>query len=66
MALSSEREVANTRVKLDRLEDRYQALRSGAESDERLRELSMQSLNRLINQLKEEFARYEARHAVRG
>ncbi len=66
MRLNSEREVANTRKKLARLEERYEALRSGVEPDARLRELSMQSLKRLINQLKEEIARYEAHHAVRS
>ncbi len=33
--------------------------------DEELREASMESLMRLINQLKKEIARYEAHHAVR-
>ncbi len=60
MSLSSEREVANTRVKLARLEGRYEALRNDADGNRRVRELSMISLKRLINQFKEEIARYEA------
>jgi len=64
MTLNSEREVANTRTKLARLEARYEALRN-ADGNQRIRELSMISLKRLINQLTEEIARYEARHAVR-
>lgn len=66
MNLNSERELANTRKKLARLEARYETLRNDVESDARLRELSMISLRRLINQFKEEIARYETRHAVRG
>lgn len=65
MTLQNDSELANTREKLIELEHRYQALRSGAEPDARLRDMSMQSLKRLVNQLKEEIARYEAHHAVR-
>ena len=60
MILQSEREVANTRVKLARLEARYEARRNQTNGDERVRELTMISLKRLINQFKEEIARYEA------
>ena len=60
MSLNSEREVANTRMKLARLEARYDTLRSDVEGDQRVRDLSMISLKRLINQFKEEIARYEA------
>jgi hypothetical protein len=60
MSLNSEREVANTRVKLARLEARYEALRNDADGNRRVRELSMTSIKRLINQFKEEIARYEA------
>jgi hypothetical protein len=64
MELSSEFEVANTRRKLARLEARYEALREGANENARLRELSMISLKRMINQFTEEIARYNAqRHA---
>jgi flagellar biosynthesis chaperone FliJ len=63
--LQSEREVTNTRVKLARLEARYEALRNQTNGDERVRELSMISLKRLINQLKEEIARYEAHQPLR-
>ena len=66
MNLNSEQEVANARRKMARLEARYQALRNDAGRDERLRQLSMNSLRRLINQFKEEIARYEASQGVRG
>lgn len=53
-------ELANTRVKLGELEERYQQLRDDTAEDEHLRELTLFSLRRLINQLREEIARYEA------
>jgi hypothetical protein len=59
MALTSEQQVANTRVKLARLEARFEALRTDTNGNPRVRELSMRSLKRLINQFKEEIARYE-------
>jgi len=65
MSLNNERAVANTRVKLARLETRYDTLRSQAGGDKHVRELTMESLKRLINQLKEEIARYEAHQPVR-
>ncbi len=65
MELKNEREVANTRLKLARLEARYEALRAGGGGEGRLRRLSMISLKRLINQFKEEIARYEAHQMAR-
>jgi hypothetical protein len=49
MALTSEQQVANTRVKLARLETRYEALRSETNGNPRVRELSMRSLKRLVS-----------------
>ena len=66
MALKNERELANTRAKLTRLEARYAALRADTALSERMRNLSMISLRRLINQFKEEIARYEAQHVGRN
>ena len=65
MSLTSEREAVNTRVKLARLEARYEALRRATGGDEHVRELTMESLRRLINQFKEELARYEAHQPAR-
>jgi hypothetical protein len=62
--LRNEREVANTRRKLERLEALYAADGTETGGDEELREAEMESLKRLINQLKEEIARYEARKPV--
>lgn len=65
MDLRNEREVAHTRTKLARLEALYAAHEKETGGDEELRDASMESLMRLINQFKEEIARYETRHAVR-
>jgi ribosomal protein L29 len=48
-----------------RLERRYEALCSETGGDEELREMTMESLKRTINQFKEEIARYETHPAVR-
>lgn len=58
-------ELANTRRKLERLEQRYAAHERDSGGDEELREMSMESLARLINQLKEEIAWSEAHAPAR-
>ncbi len=64
MRLQSEREVMNTRAKLRPLEESYEGLRNETGDDEELCAASMESLKRLINQFKEEIARYEAHYPV--
>jgi flagellar biosynthesis chaperone FliJ len=66
MEPSSERELVNTREKLRMLEEAYEVAKSDATEGAHVRELSMRSLKRLINQLKEEIARYEAHHPAAG
>ena len=66
MDLRNERELANTRKKLQQLEALYDADANESDGDEELREVEMESLWRLINQLREEIARYEARSAIRS
>jgi hypothetical protein len=61
MNLNNNRELDATREKLRLLEERHEAAKREKGGDEHIRELSMQSLKRLINQLKEEIARYESR-----
>ncbi|MEX0728549.1 MAG: hypothetical protein WEB58_18195 [Planctomycetaceae bacterium] len=61
MSLQSQRELEATREKLRLLEERYEANKREDRGDEHVRELSTRSLKRLINQLKEEIARYESR-----
>lgn len=65
MTLRNDIELANTREKLRELEERYEALRHDTTEGERVRRLSMHSLKRLINQLKEEIARFEAHQVAR-
>lgn len=65
MSLQSHRELEATREKLRLLEDRFEASKREAGGDEQVRELSMRSLKRLINQLKEEMARFESHGALR-
>lgn len=59
MSVNSDQELEITRRKLQMLEASYQeALADG--DDSHLRELELESLRRLINQLKEEIARFSA------
>ena len=64
MTLQSQRELEATREKLRLLEQRYDANKREQGGDEHVRELSMRSLKRLINQLKEEIARFQSRSAA--
>jgi len=61
MTLQSKRELEVTRHKLKMLEDQYEATRNRPGEDEHVRELTLQSLNKLINQLKEEIVRSQSR-----
>ena len=65
MSLKNDTELANTRAKLARLEARYEELRSDAREDSHVRELTLRSLKRYINQFREEIARYEAHQPAR-
>ena len=60
MRLKNDAELANTRAKLRELESRYESRRHEQAADAHVHELTLQSLNRTINQLKEEIALYEA------
>ena len=64
MDLKDDREVAVTREKLCRLESRYESLRREPAPDAYVRELTLRSLMRMINQMKEEIVRYESRNAA--
>ncbi len=69
MELKDEREVEVTREKRRLLETRYQAASKDAGDDAHVQELTLRSLKRLINQMKEEIARFEALrspHAARS
>ncbi len=61
MNLQTQRELEVTRNKLKMLEEQYEATRNKSGTDEHVRELTLQSLGKLINQLKEEIVPYESR-----
>ena len=63
MSLQSLRELEVTREKLRLLEERHEANHLEQGGDQHVREISMRSLKGLINQLKEEIARFESRGA---
>lgn len=64
MTLNNSIELANTQAKLGRLEARYEELHRKTGDGQHIRDLTMQSLKRYINQFKEEIARYEAHQPV--
>jgi hypothetical protein len=64
MSLQSHRELDATREKLRLLEERFAANQCAEEGDRHVQELSQRSLKRLINQLREEIARFESRGAL--
>ena len=65
MSLQSQRELEATRDKLKLLEERFEANQREQGGDEHIRGISMKSLKRLINQLKEEIARFESRGSLK-
>jgi len=65
MKLRNTRELEATREKLRQLEEQYQAAHDRSGTDEHLRWLTLRSLKKLINQLKEEIARCEAHMTIR-
>jgi hypothetical protein len=60
MNVDSRRQCANTRAKLRELEQLYEEKRA-APADACIRELTLRSINKRINQFREETARFEAR-----
>ncbi|MCC7291427.1 MAG: hypothetical protein IT449_05110 [Phycisphaerales bacterium] len=66
MKLNSGHELENTRCKLRDLEEAYEAAVNRPIENALAREATLRSLRRLINQLKEEITRYEARQPARS
>ena len=64
MSLQSHTELNKTREKLRLLEAQYQKQQGQSAANEHAQELSLRSLKRLINQLKEEIARFESQHST--
>jgi hypothetical protein len=61
MSLENRRQLENTRMKLQELEQLYVKTQQGPATSEHVRELTLRSLKKRINQFKEEIARFEAR-----
>jgi len=66
MNLQTQQGLEATRNKLKMLEEQYEATQRTLGADEHVRELTLQSLRKLINQLKEEIVRYESRMSVQS
>ena len=60
MSIESRRQCENTRTKLHELEQIFEKKRQESGNDH-VRELTLRSLKKRINQFKEEIARFEAR-----
>lgn len=61
MSIENRRQLENTRTKLQELEERYTKTEQALSSDAHVRELTLRSLKKRMNQFKEEIARFEAR-----
>jgi hypothetical protein len=61
MSIESRRQLENTRAKLQELETLYAKTEQTPATDAHVRELTLRSLKKRINQFKEEIARFEAR-----
>lgn len=66
MAIQSRRQLGNTRKKRQILEDRLEVLDAEPVADPRTRDLTRRSLKKLVNQLKEEIARFESHAPARS
>jgi hypothetical protein len=61
MNLENDTQLANTRMKLRSLEEHYELSSQDRSGTPQQREISLRSIKRIINQLKEEIALYECR-----
>ena len=61
MSIENRHQLENTRSKLRELEELYEKTRQGPATSEHVRELTLRSLKKRINQFKEEITRFEAR-----
>ena len=64
--IQNTRELEKSKEKLRILEEEYEVARQEPADDEEVREAELQSLKELINQFKEEIARYEAHASTRA
>ena len=61
MTIENRHQLENTRLKLQELEQLYLETQQGPATSEHVRELTLRSLKKRINQFKEEITRFEAR-----
>jgi len=61
MSIENRRQFENTRTKLQELEQLYTKTEQTSWGDKHVRELTLRSLKKRINQFKEELSRFEAR-----
>lgn len=65
MTIETRRQLENTLAKLERMEQLYEKLRQEPAENEHVRELTLRSLKKRINQFKEEITWFESRGARR-
>ena len=61
MSIENRRQLENTRAKLEDLEQLYERERQEPTAEAHIRDLTLRSLKKRINQFKEEISRFEAR-----
>jgi DNA repair exonuclease SbcCD ATPase subunit len=61
MSIENRRQLENTRTKLHELEQQLAKTDQATPTDKHVRELTLRSLKKRMNQLTEEIARFEAR-----
>ena len=61
MSVENRQQLENTRAKLQELEQLYAKISHGPAASEHVRELTLRSLKKRINQCKEEITRFDAR-----
>jgi hypothetical protein len=66
MSIHNDQELSVTREKLRLLEERVAALTRETDGDAHVRELTLRSLKSMMNQFREEIARYAARTVARS
>lgn len=66
MAIESIRQLENARAKLRMVEDRLDELDAEPVTNPRTRDLTRQALRKLLNQLREEIARFESNRPGRS
>jgi hypothetical protein len=61
MSIENRHQLENTRTKLQELEQLYSKTQKGSAPSEHVRELTLRSLKKRMNQFQEEITRFEAR-----